>query len=105
MKLDVLFSVAMVFDVQSRIDVLQGQEFTLIMDSAEGIDVFSNNDKVLSLEHTGTDVVVKADQLGESKVRFMTDSSITKELLIRVVSEFQRPATDLGIQIDEPVNK
>lgn len=105
MKLDALFSNAMVFDIQSRIDVLQGQVFTLIMDTPEGIDVYANNDKVLSYEHTATDVVVTASELGESKIRFMTDTAITKELLIRVVSEFVRPATDLGITPGVPEPK
>lgn len=102
MKLDALFSNAMVFDIQARIDVLKGQEFVLIMDDATGVDVFSNNDKVLSLDHQSTDVVVVASEIGESKLRFMVDTAITKELLIRVVSEFHRPATDLGITIGSP---
>lgn len=102
MKLDALFDNAMVFDIQARIDVKQGQVFTLIMDDATGIDVFANNDKVLSYEAEATDVVVTAEELGESKLRFMTDAAITKELLIRVVSEFVRPATDLGVTIGEP---
>lgn len=105
MKIDALFSNAMVFDIQARIDVLQGETFTLIMDVPEGVDVFSNNDKVLSLDHQSTDVVVVASEIGESKLRFMTDTAITKELLIRVVSEFVRPATDLGVTIGEPENK
>jgi hypothetical protein len=105
MKLDALFSNVMLFDVQSRIDVKQGEVFTLIMDTAEGIDVFANNDKVLSYEHTATDVVVTASELGESKIRFMTDTAITKELLIRVVSEFVRPATDLGVTVGQPEPK
>lgn len=105
MKLDALFENAMVFDIQSRIDVKQGQVFTLIIGAPEGIDVFSNNDRVLSIEHTTTDVVVTASELGESKLRFMTDQAITKELLIRVVSEFVRPATDLGVTLGEPEQK
>lgn len=105
MKLDALFDNAMVFDIQARIDVRQGQVFTLIMDDATGIDVFANNDKVLSYETNATDVVVTADELGESKLRFMTGDAITKELLIRVVAEFVRPATDLGVTIGEPEPK
>lgn len=102
MKLDALFSNVLIYDVQSKMDVKQGEVFTLIMDSSEGIDVFANNDKVLSYEHTATDVVVTASVEGESKFRFMTGESITKELLIRVVSEFVRPATDLGITVGSP---
>lgn len=105
MKLDALFDNVLVYDLQGRIDVKQGQVFTLIMDAADGIDVFANNDKVLSYEHTATDVVVTAEEVGESKLRFMTDAAITKELLVRVVTEFVRPATDLGIEIGEPVSK
>jgi outer membrane lipoprotein-sorting protein len=105
MKLDALFDFAQVFNIDARIDVLQGQRFTLIMDQPEGIEVFSNNDKVLTLDHTATDVVVTASELGDSKVRFMTDTAITKEILIRVVSEFVRPATDLGVTIGHPESK
>jgi hypothetical protein len=105
MKLDALFSNAMVFNIDARIDVLQGEVFTLIMDAPEGIEVFANNDKVLSYEHTATDVVVTASELGESKLRFMSGVGITKELLIRVVSEFVRPATDLGVTIGQPETK
>lgn len=102
MKLDALFSNVLLYDVQSKIDVKQGETFTLIMDAPEGVDVFSNNDKVLSLDHQSTDVVVVASEIGESKLRFMTEASITKELLIRVVSEFVRPATDLGVTVGSP---
>ncbi len=105
MKIDALFSNALVFDIQSRIDELQCQLFTLITDVSEGFEVFSNNDKVLSLEHTATDVVITASEIGESTIRFMTDETTTRKVLIRVVSEFVRPATDLGIGFEQPENK
>jgi len=105
MKIDALFSNALVYDVQSRIDVLKDTTFTLFLDDATDIEVFSNNDEVLSIGNDGAEIAVKADTVGDSKIRFMQGSTIVRELLIVVLTELGRPAVNLGVSAGEPQPK
>jgi len=105
MKIDALFSNALVYDVQYRIDVLKDTIFTLFLDDATGIEVFSNNDEVLSIGNDGAEIGVKADTVGTSKIRFMQDSTIVRELQIVVLEQLGPPAASLGVEAGSPEPK
>lgn len=105
MKIDALLDTALVYDVQSRIDLLTGKSLTLFLDTADGIELFANNDEVLEISDDGLDVGINALELGESKLRFMQGTTIVRELLIVVVSELGRPALNLGIEAGKPEPK
>lgn len=105
MKIDALLDTALVYDVQSRIDLLLDKSLTLFLDSADGIELFASNDEVLEIDDDGIDVGIKALELGESKLRFMQGSTIVRELLIVVLNQLGRPAADLGVTTDAPTPK
>lgn len=104
MVINAYFDNVLVYNVDSKLDVVAGTSFSLEMD-AENVEVFSNNDKVLTLDHSEKWVEVIASEVGSSTVRFMDGTSIVKDLLIRVVESIERPASELGTSFGEPVNK
>lgn len=99
MKIDALFETALVYDIQSRIDLLYGKSLTLLPDSVDGIELFASNDEVLEILDDGLEIGIKGTNLGESKLRFMQDTSIVREILIVVVSQIGLPTADLGISV------
>lgn len=105
MKIDALFVSSLVYDVQYRIDIVKDSICTLFPDSMDGIEVYSNNDEVLSLTIVGNEIAVKADNLGESKIRFMQESTIVRELLFVSMESLGPPAASLGIEAEEPTPK
>lgn len=105
MKIDALFVSSLVYDVQYRIDVLKDSIFTLFLDTPEGIEVYSNNDEVLSIGNDGAEIAIKADTVGTSKLRFMQGEAIVRELQIVVLESLGPPAANLGIEAGKPEPK
>lgn len=105
MKIDALFVSSLVYDVQYRIDVLKDSIFTLFLDTPEGIEVYSNNDEVLSIGNDGAEIAIKADALGTSKIRFMQGTTIVRELQIVVLDVLGAPAASLGVEPGQPEPK
>lgn len=111
MVIDAFFDNSAVYNVFYKIDVTVGQKFTLVMDNpSEMEDVYVNNDKVLSHEHNGTDINIEALSVGVSKVRIMKvavegQNPIVRELLINVLNQISRPASDLGLTAGQPEPK
>jgi hypothetical protein len=100
MKLNAIFDFVKIYDVQSELDVVQGQVFTLeILDGSPLI--FTNNDQVLDLDGDK----VTAAELGESTIRFMDGTSVVKDLLIRVVTQVGPMAKNLNVSFKEPQPK
>lgn len=103
MKINAIFDKVKVYDVQDRLDVVIGQTFVIeILDSAP-LDIFTNNDPVLEM---GDDLrTVKANKLGESKVRFMDEDSVIKDLVVSVVDSVGLQATSLNVAFGSPEDK
>jgi len=106
MKVDVVFSFAKVYNVDKQIDVAQGQEFSLITDSAT--KWYADNDVVLDVNQESGKV--KAVGLGTSSIIMTTgtpgkDFVIWKEITITVLPGIEDPAASLGATAGAPVNK
>lgn len=105
MEVNAIFADVKVYSVQNRLDVVQGQEFTLEYtgETPADIQVFTSNDPVLSVDGDGLHMV--ATSLGESKLRFMSGTGVVKDILIVVVDATHPNATALNGGLGEPVNK
>jgi len=101
MTLNAYFNNVLVYDVQSMLDVVNGEQFALEMDNG-AVTVFADSDPVLSLTHNGVWIEVQATQLGTSTIRIMDGTQILKDLIINVRSEISRPASSLGIEAGQP---
>lgn len=100
MILNIIFDNVKVYSVQSELDVVQGEVFTLeIVDGAPM--VFTNNDQVLDLDGDK----VTAQTIGESIIRFMDGTAVVKDLLIRVVEQVGPMAKTLGTTFGEVSEK
>lgn len=106
MKVDVSFSFAKVYNVDRLIDVVQGQEFTLITDTPS--NWYSDNDQALDVD--GNTGKVKAVGLGTSSILMTTgtpgkDFVVWKEIAVNVLPSIEDPATSLGATAGTPVPK
>lgn len=100
MELNIIFRNVKIYNVQSQLDVAAGQIFKLEVIGADPIpEIFTNNDPVLAVEG----FVVVARKPGTSLVRFMTATTVVKDLIVNVWD--QEPVTDLGGKLGEPVPK
>lgn len=104
MVLNAYFDNVLVYGVGSMLDVVQGVNFSLEM-SESGVTVFSDNDKVLSVDHHDQWINLKALELGKSTIRIMNGTEILKDLIIEVRNSITKPATTLGGSLGEPVPK
>lgn len=103
MTLDAYFDNVLVYNVQDRLMIVKGTKFALNL--SEAGDIFSNNDKVLSIEQTGAWAEVEALENGKSTIRIMLEDKITKDLLIEIVDSITRPASTLNGSLGEPLPK
>lgn len=103
MDVNAVFEDVKIYKVQDRLDVVQGQSFTLEVsgDESESLIVFTNNDPVLKLDGNK----VTASELGESRIRYMAGTSVVKDIDIFVVNDTHPNATTLNATLGEPVQK
>lgn len=99
MEINVLFSNVKIYSVQNRLDVVQGQTFSLeiLEELPPDFDIFTNKDPVLEIDG----YQVKAVNLGESKIRFMAGVTILKDLVINVVESINPLAVSLNTEFQD----
>lgn len=105
MIVNAIFDDVKVYNVGDRLDVVTGQTFKLEIvegEPAEGFSLFSDNDPVLSI---ASGLTISADELGLSKLRFMSGVSVLKDIDIQVVDATHPMATTLGLALGDPVQK
>lgn len=105
MKINAIFDNVKVYDVQDRLDVVTGQTFVieLLEELPPGFDIFTNKDPVLELGDGNR--TVRANKVGESKIRFMADTAVIKDLVVSVVDTVSLQATSLNVAFGKPVDK
>src|SRR5688572_26624178 len=103
MTLDAYFDNVLIYNLQDRLMIVKGEKFALNL--SELGEIFSNNDKVLSIEQNGQWAEVEALENGKSTIRIMLDTAISKDLVIEIVDSITRPATTLGGTLSEPIPK
>lgn len=95
MNIDVLFSVAKVYNVK-KIDVLKGQVFDVLTDAPAETRWFSDNDAVLSIVDNGQRANITALSSGKSTILFMDNGDgVTDKMVINVVDSLE-PAAALN---------
>ncbi len=102
MKIDAYFQNVIVYDVFYQLDVVPNTDFALLFDEADGAEVFMNNDPVLDVKHKAGSVEIKTMEVGSCKVRIMKGTTISREILINVVTSVQLPAVSLSITSGTP---
>lgn len=104
MQVNVIFDNVKIYNVQDRLDVVLGQTFELeLIDSTGGIEIFTNKDPVLTL--SDDDLTVTTSKVGESKLRFMHDDAVIKDLVIVVADSVGAEASALGLNFGQPETK
>jgi hypothetical protein len=102
MKVDVTFSVGKAYDI-SKIEVEQGEDFSLNTDATEPIKLFSDNDPALDIVQGGNGVEIHAGKIGKSTVLIMNNGFQTlKTVEIEVVEKVEAAATTLNLSADQP---
>jgi hypothetical protein len=103
MVVNAIFDDVKIYNVQDRLDVVQGQTFQLeiLEELPAEFEIFTNNDPILELNEMG----VTASALGVSKIRFMSGSSVIKDLEIWVVDATHPAATTLNGTLGQPIPK
>lgn len=103
MEVNAIFEDVKIYKVQDRLDVVQGQAFSIEYtgEVPSDLELFTSNDPALSVDGTN----ITADNEGESKIRFMSGTTVVKDLLIVVVDATHPNATTLGLALGEPVQK
>lgn len=87
----------------SILDIVQGEEFTLVTDAPEGTTWFFDNDEVLEMKVSQKDAKVTAMELGKSTILLMLPSrQVIKEISIEVIEKVEDPASTLNAKADEP---
>lgn len=104
MIVDVIFDNVKIYDIQDRLDVVKGVSFSLEIteELPEDFDVFSNKDSVLNISDS---LAIKAENIGESKLRFMVGDEIVKDLIITVVDKVSPLAVELGSKLGIAIPK
>lgn len=95
-KVDVSFEFAKIYDVQTQLDVVLGQKFTVFTNFEGPGQWFANNDPVLKLDANGNNCGFETTALGKSIVRLMNEEVTVKKLTINVVEAIVEPAATLG---------
>lgn len=103
MTLNAYFDNVLVENVQDKLMIVKGDKFALNL-SEEG-EIFSNNDKVLSIDQDGQWADVESLENGVSIIRIMSGTAISKDLTIEIVDSITRPATKLNGSLSEPLPK
>lgn len=104
MTVNAIFDNVKIYNVQDRLDVVLGQTFEIeLIDSTGGIEIFTNKDPVLTL--TDNDLTVMTSKVGESKLRFMEDAIVVKDLIIVVSEQVGAEASKLGLKLGQPEPK
>ena len=99
MKLNIILDNAKLYDVQSQLDVVKGETLTLEPDGNE--EVFSNNDQVLDIDGD----TITAANVGTVTLRFMSGTTVVKDVTINVVTTTGEQTTDLHGKLGTPVPK
>lgn len=104
MTVNAIFDNVKIYNVQDRLDVVLGETFEIeLIDSTGGIEIFTNKDPVLTL--TDNDLTVTTSKVGESKLRFMEDAIVVKDLIIVVSEQVGAEASKLGLKLGQPEPK
>lgn len=104
MTLNAIFDNVKIYNVQDRLDVVTGETFELeLIEAPTNVQVFTNQDPVLTL--TDNDRTITASKVGESKIRFMVDDLVIKDLVIVVAESVGAQASNLGLNMGTPVPK
>jgi hypothetical protein len=106
MNIDAIFPFATVYNVY-KLDVVQGQRFTLRASSPGRKKWFSDSDDVLSITERGKSADIEAANIGVSDliVKHSASGATLAVLVIRVVAAVVDPAATLGLSTDAPVLK
>lgn len=105
MKIDVKFSNAKVYDVNT-FDVAKGEKFSILTDYTQPSKWFSDNDPVLSMKVAGDFAEMEALETGASTLLIMDGNfGILKQITINVLEEIVDPATDINVKGGEPLPK
>lgn len=110
MVIDALFDNALVYNVFYQIDIVTGQNVTLIVDKMpEDAEVYAKGDKILDIDDYDNLIKIKTLRVGKSKVRIESNKiesdkvSVYREILINVVDSVGLPATSLNATFDKAV--
>jgi len=103
MNVDAYFNNVLVPNVQDRLMIIGMEQFALKL--SEDGEIFSNNDKVLSIDQNGQWADIEALENGTSIIRIMSGTTISKDLTIEIVDSITRPATTLNGSLGEPLPK
>ena len=103
MTLDAYFDNVLIYNVQDKLMIVKGEKFALNL--SEPGEIFSNNDKVLSIDQNGQWADIGALENGTSIIRIMSGTTISKDLTIEIVDSITRPATTLNGTLSEPIPK
>lgn len=103
MEVNAVFEDVKIYRVQDRLDVVQGQAFSIEYtgDVPADLELFTSNDPALSVDGAN----ITADNEGESKIRFMSGTAVVKDLLIVVVGATHPNATTLNGSLGSPISK
>lgn len=107
MQVNLRLSNAYVLDV-NRVDVREGEIFSLSLTDThneDNLEWFTNNDPVLSIEVSGQDAEVSAENVGSTKILIMSAGQTLKTLEINVVEEILPMAVTLGLTAGSPEPK
>jgi hypothetical protein len=83
--------------------IVKGEKFAFKL--SEDGEIFSNNDKILSIYQNGQWADIEALENGTSIIRIMAGTTISKDLTIEIVDSITRPATTLNGSLGEPQPK
>lgn len=105
MNINAIFDDVKIYNVQDRLDVVLGQTFQIEILEAVPEDLIVLTSKDPRLEVAEDDRTVKTTKLGESLIRFMSGTSILKDLSISVVDATHPAATTLNGTLGQPIPK
>lgn len=90
----------------SILDIVQGEEFTLVTDAPEGTNWFFDNDEVLEMKVSQKDALITAKEIGKSTILLMLPTrQVIKEINIQVIQKVEDPASTLNAKPEEPIIK
>jgi len=106
MQVDIAFAIAKVYNIDKKVDVVQGQMFTISTDLEGPAKWFSDNDPVLNINQQGNNASVTAAELGTSTILIVgTDYGVIKEIQITVVDGVSQAAVALNATSGQPIEK
>lgn len=106
MQINIDFEFAKIYNIQTRVDVVLGQKFSLYTDSTTPIFWFANGDPVLAITERDTSADLEATALGISVLLIM-DSNLAqlRRVDFYVVNAIAEEAKNLNTTADQPVLK